>query len=153
MQKTIHFLIVALFILAAIGCNNSQNKQTSNQTDSTKTNANTSKAQIEVMYFHSTNRCATCNAVENNAKKLLDEKFKNELNNGTIKFSSFNIDEEANKKLAEKYLISFSTLLIINNKGKEEVKTDLTELAFLHAKNNPEKYAELLKAEIDKMIK
>ena len=141
----------ALSLIFAISCNNNSNKQSSdNKTDST--NVSTTNAKLEIIYFHSTNRCATCNAVENNAKSLLEEGFKTQLDNGDIIFKSLNIDESENNALSKKYLISYSTLLLINHQnGKEEV-TDFTETAFKYAKNEPDKYKELLKTEINKIL-
>jgi thiol-disulfide isomerase/thioredoxin len=109
----------------------------------------TSTGKLLVYYFHSTDRCVTCNAVENNARALLEESYKTKIDNGTIKFASYNIDEEENKALVEKYQVAFSTLLIIKADG---TKTDFTNTAFQYAKNNPKKYKELLNAEIKKQL-
>ena len=144
----INILLVVLF---AFSCGTKTTQTTENAADTSAVAA--SSAKLEVLYFHSTNRCVTCNAVENNAKKLLEEKYKTELDNGTIKFTSYNVDDEVNKPLAEKYQISFSTLLIVNKAGAEEVKTDFTDIAFQYARTDPEKYAELLTTEIDKNLK
>jgi hypothetical protein len=111
------------------------------------------KSKIEILYFHATNRCPTCLAVENNAKKTLEENFKTELSKGTIKFVSINIDDKANEALVKKYQVAFSTLLIIRKVGTAESKTDFTDIGFQYARNNPSKYAELLKAEILKNLK
>jgi len=115
-----------------------------------QTSKKPSGTKLEIYYFHSTNRCVTCNAVESNAKALLQESFKSQADKGNIKFASINIDDKANKALVEKYQISYSTLLIIKSNGK---KTDFTNTAFQYAKNNPTKYKELLKAEINKNLK
>jgi hypothetical protein len=112
----------------------------------------TPAAKIEILYFHATNRCPTCLAVENNAKKTIDENFKTEVTNGTIKFVSLNIDDKANKPLVDKYEVAFSTLLIIKKTGGKEIKTDFTDIGFQYARNNPSKYAELLKAELKKNL-
>ena len=109
-----------------------------------------SKKVVTVYYFHSTNRCATCNAVENVTKAFLNEQFKDQVSKGLIQFKSINIDEEVNEKLVKKYKIVFSTLLIINSNG---TTNDFTDTAFQYAKNNPEKYKELLKVEINKALK
>ena len=116
----------------------------------TKQNAGASKPKLEVLYFHATMRCATCNAIENNAVKLLLKDFKSQMENGQIKFSSFNVDESANKALVEKYQISFSTLLLIKSDG---TKIDFTRNGFLYALANPDKYESLLKTEIEKILK
>ena len=109
-----------------------------------------SKKGTTVYYFHSTNRCATCNAVENVTKALINEQYKDQVSKGLIQFKSINIDEEANEKLVKKYKIVFSTLLIINANG---TTNDFTDTAFQYAKNNPEKFKELLKVEINKALK
>ena len=109
-----------------------------------------SKTKLEVLYFHATMRCPTCNAVEDNARKLLERDYKTQLDNGTIKFNSYNVDESANKTLVDKYQITFSTLLLIKSDG---TKTDLTGTGFQYALANPVKYETLLKAEIEKNIK
>ncbi len=137
MQKVINFFLIVLFSTMFLSITQAQTKTTSNN-------------KLLVCYFHATNRCVTCNAVENNAKALLEKSYKTEVDNGTIKFVSFNIDEDVNKLVVEKYQVAFSTLLIIKADG---TKTDFTNTAFSYAKNNPSKYKELLKAEIDKNLK
>lgn len=153
MQK-ISLLLVILGLSLNFSCNNSSKNNDDKDKDSTTTEYNVSaeKSEIQVMYFHATNRCVTCNAAEDNTLALLFESFKNEMETGKISFESINIDEEKNNNLTEKYQVSFSTLLIINNKIAEPVVTDFTEPAFKYALNSPDKYAELLKQEISKQL-
>ena len=117
-----------------------------------KPKATVSPSKIEVIYFHATNRCPTCMAVESNARKAITDNFKNELTNGKIKFTSINIDDKINKALVEKYEIAFSSLLIIKKTGLKESKTDFTDIGFQYARTDPTKYADLLKAEIRKNL-
>lgn len=146
----IFFILISVIV---ISCNNSPNKQLlKNESDSLNSHKNMN-LKLEVVYFHSTNRCATCNAVENNAKKLLEESFKNQLNNGEVYFRSLNFDENENKSITEKYQVSFSMLLLIDHQNVKETVTDFTETAFKYAKNEPDKYKELLKDEIIKILK
>ena len=71
------------------------------------------KAKLEVFYFHPTMRCAACNAVENNTIKVLQESFHSQVENGTIRFVSYNMlltSNLLNSKLCGgvmKYLINF----------------------------------------------
>jgi len=140
MQKISSLLIVILFIPALLSCRQSQSNQS-------KTNSN---AKLEVLYFHVTERCPACLSIENNTKKVLDDNFKTQMDNGIIKFTSYNIEEKTNKSLVEKYQISYLTLLIIKSDG---TKTDFTNTAFQYADAKPAKFEELLKAEIDKNLK
>ena len=140
MQKIMISTVLILFSICVLSCKRSQTKQ----------NNISSKAKLEVMYFHGIIRCPACNAVEKNTKKLLDEIYKTQLDNGTIHFASYNFEEATNKALVEKYQISFSTLLIVNNDGNV---SDYTNTAFKYALVNPTKFSNLLKEEIDKNLK
>ncbi len=154
MKKTLLYSLAFLLLVLFSNCKNVDN-QNDNTNEKTESVSFISKdAKINVFYFHGTNRCVTCNAVESNALELLNQDFKDKLDDGTIYFNSFNIDEKENKAIAEKYLISYSTLLIItlDSEGKEVVN-DLTDMAFQYAKNQPDKYKELLKNEIDELLK
>lgn len=152
MKKLINVLF-ALSLIVTVSCNNSSNKQSSDsKIDSTNVSTH-SNAKLEIIYFHSTNRCVTCYAAEIVTKSLLDENFKTQLDNGDITFKSLNIDESENNALIEKYQVGFSTLLLINHQnGKDEV-TDFTVTAFKYARNEPDKYKELLKSEINKVLR
>jgi len=151
MQKLLNVFFV-LSLIFAISCNNNSNKQSANnKTENLNVDKN-SNAKLEIIYFHATNRCITCNAVENNAKSLLNESFKPQLEKGEVTFRSLNIDEAENNALTEKFQISFSSLLLIHHQnGKDEV-SDFTETAFKYAKNQADKYKDLLKTEINKIL-
>ena len=140
MRKILSLSVAILFITTLLSCRQSQTNQT-------KTNSN---AKLEVLYFHTTESYPACLAIENNTKKVLADNFKNKMDNGTIKFTSYDIDEKINKSLVEKYQISYLTLLIIKSDG---TKTDFTNTAFQYADAKPAKFEELLKAEIDKNLK
>ncbi len=140
MKKITNLIVIVLLSTLFVSCGESQNSQT--QKDS--------KAKLKVYYFHATSRCPSCLAAENVTKNVLDKYFKKELDNGTIEFASYNIDEDKNKPLVEKYEIMFSTLLLIKSDG---AKTDFTDKAFEYALNEPEKYTQLLIPEINNDLK
>lgn len=104
--------------------------------------------RIEVIDFHSTNRCMTCNAIESHTKNTLDNYFSNELKNNKITFKTVNIDKEENFQLAEKFQATGTSLflnVIVN--GKETI-VDLTDFAFMEA-NNESVFSDKLKAKIE----
>jgi hypothetical protein len=138
-MKKILFFIAVLYSIFFWSCRQSPAVQ--KQTNSV--------AKLEVLYFHTAMRCPACVAIENNTKKVLDENFKSQMERGTIQFISCNIDEKVNSSLVEKYQVSYLTLLIIKADG---TKTDFTNTAFQYADTKPEKFMELLKAEIDKNL-
>ena len=140
LQKIFRLTKVMLFCTLIFSCRQSQPGQA-------PINSN---AKLEVLYFHSATRCPACTAIENITKKVLDENYKTQTDNGIIHFTSLSFDESANKSLVEKYQVSYLTLLIIKPDG---TKTDLTSMAFQYAESKTDKFEELLKAEIDKSLK
>lgn len=140
--------LIAVFSLLVIFCLSSQAQCCSNASKAAccASKAATSKsienAGVEVIYFHATRRCATCQAVESVTTETLKKVY------GTkVPFQSINREEDSNNPLVGKYKISGQTLLII--KGDKVV--NLTNDAFLYARTNPEKFQEKLKSAIDTM--
>lgn len=92
--------------------------------------------KTEVYYFHNTRRCATCNAIETETKKVLQEKqYADAIENGELEFKEFNAEDSANKKLVKKMGITGSSLIIV----KGDKKIDLTSKGFMYALKQPEK--------------
>jgi len=172
------YLIIAISLLS---CGSSTIKQTKETTDSIikKTDSATSSAQaakndsisandasknlntestvvkpkVEVHYFHVTDRCASCIAIEDVTRKTLNTYYKNELSNGTIKFSVLNVDDDANKAISEKYQAFGSSLFITKIFNGKETTTDLTGDGFKYAKNKEEKFIDILKNTIANALK
>lgn len=110
--------------------------------------------QIEVIDFHSTHRCMTCNAIEANTKYTLDTYFSKELTAQKITFKTVNVDEEENVKIAEKFEATGTSLFLNVIVDGKETQIDLTEFAFMSGNNKKEFSAELkskLEAELAKI--
>ncbi len=105
--------------------------------------------KVEVYYFHNERRCATCEAVESETKKALEEYYSDKMKAGTITFLSVNIEEETNEALAEKLGVSGQTLLFISG----EQKVDLTNDAFMYARTKPEKLKKEIRKTVDEFLK
>jgi ABC-type glycerol-3-phosphate transport system substrate-binding protein len=108
--------------------------------------------RIEVLDFHSTHRCMTCNAIEENTKYTLETYFAKEMKDNRITFQTINVDDEENLAIAEKFQAS-GTALILNviNNGKE-TQLDLTDFAFMQG-NDKEVFSTELKAKIEHELK
>jgi len=144
MSKTIKFLSVLVISLVLTSCNN-QNKNKDKTLDETI-------SKIEVLDFHSTHRCMTCNAIEANTKYTLNTYFSKELKDNEVTFQVINVDEKENENLAEKFEASGTSLflnVIIKGKG---TKLDLTEFAFMNG-NDQDTFSKELKVKIDTELK
>ncbi len=134
-------LVVSLFLFSCTG--KAQNKTAANQQ---KQNS------IEVLDFHSTNRCMTCKAIEANTKYTLDTYFANELKTGKIIFKIINVDKKENEKVAEKFEASGTALFLnVINNGKEN-QIDLTNFAFMNG-NDQKAFSSALKQTIANQLK
>ncbi|WP_111706769.1 nitrophenyl compound nitroreductase subunit ArsF family protein [Lutibacter citreus] len=104
--------------------------------------------RIEVIDFHSTHRCMTCNAIESNTKSTLNHYFSNELKSDKITFQSVNVDEEENFQLAEKFQATGTSLFLnVIADGKETI-VDLTDFAFMEA-SDENVFSDKLKTKIE----
>jgi len=137
------FILFTVVAISILGCSQAQ---------TSKVNPGSDQVKVLVYYFHGTHRCPGCIGGENATVKALYELYKDKMDDGIIRFASVNIDEQQNKTLAEKYQISWSSLLIVKQfKGKEE-KVDLTEQSFAYGKSEPEKLKTIIQLTIDKML-
>lgn len=134
-------LTISLFLFSCTG--NSQNKTVLKQA---KGNS------IEVIDFHSTNRCMTCKAIEANTKYTLETYFANELKSGKIVFKIVNVDKKENEQFAEKFEATGTALFLNVIKNGKENHVDLTNLAFMKG-TDQKVFSDLLKEKIATQLK
>ena len=137
-------LIFVIAILVA-GCNSFSQQNNSNQSTS-------DKAKILVYFFHGTHRCQGCINAEKGTVDALNALYKPQLDNGTIKFESINVEESQNKALAEKYEAAWNKLLFVKNDNSNQM-VELTEQAFANGISNPDEMNKLVKATVDNLLK
>lgn len=139
-MKQIIFVLTALVLITvSISCNNQGTKKEIASVENT--------ANVNIYYFHFTNRCATCLAVEENARKAVEILFPNEVSSGKYSFTSMNLDDSGTKVIADKYGIGGQTLVIVNG----DKKIDITSAGFLNA-HNLEKMKAEIKSGVDKVL-
>lgn len=143
-MKTIKIFTVLIISITLSSCNN-QDKNKEQSLDQ-------SVSKIEVLDFHSTHRCMTCNAIEANTAYTLNTYFAKELNENKITFQVINVDETENEKISEKFEASGTALFLNVIKNGKEKKIDLTEFAFMEG-NDQEVFSKELKAKIDTELK
>ena len=143
-MKQLSILVTLLISLAVFSCKEKvQTEVTSNAITVNK---------VEVIDFHSTHRCMTCNAIEANTKYTLETYFAKELKDHKITFQVINVDEEENEKIAEKFEASGTSLFLNVIKNGKETQINLTDFAFMNG-NDQEAFSKELKTKIDKELK
>ena len=84
-MKTIKIVTVLIITLLLTGCN----EQTKNKNKDLDTNM----SKVEVLDFHSTHRCMTCNAIEANTKYTLDTYFSDEMKKLILETSASDVEK------------------------------------------------------------
>ena len=94
----------ACLLLFACGGRTAKNRETE-----TKLN---DKDRVEILYFHGKQRCATCMAIEKNARQTVETLFADEVEKGTVVFRSVDISAPENERLADDYEVAWSSLFV-----------------------------------------
>ena len=141
-MKTIS-LKLATVILAIIisSCQGNSKAETAGSKENTSKEI--AENQIQVIQFHSENRCMTCNKIE----ALTLETLKNY---PELQFKLINVDDAKNEKIAEQFEATGTALFLYNPTTQN--KLNLTEFAFMTA-GDEAKFSKELKIEIDKFVK
>jgi len=141
-------LFIAIFFLAS--CNT---KEPSKNTEVENNIAISSdKPVVLIYYFHLTNRCPSCIAIEKATLKTINTYFAEEQKQGRIRFQALNDDDTANNEITTKYQAAGSALFVTQLfKGKENT-SDLTGDGFKYARNKEDKFIEILKNQITKYL-
>jgi len=135
-MKATKILCLFLFVSAlSVSC--------SPQTNKPKEEVISQDGNVEVYYFHNTRRCATCQAVETESEKAV-----NELYGDKVSFQAYNLEDKTGEEKADELGVSGQTLLIV--KGDEKI--NITNEAFMHARKNPEKLKKIIQEKIDPLV-
>ena len=134
MKKVFVLLLVSLLVLA---CGEKVD------TAPTKGHAEQAKDYVEVIYFHSKQRCMTCRSIERNTNELLKANFARQMKAGKVVYRVIDISKRENARMAEK------SLFLVRHKDGKEKAENLTEYAFAHSRRQPE----VFKAGVTQKIK
>jgi hypothetical protein len=79
----------------------------------------TSRLKLVVYYFHATQRCATCMAIESYSKEVLDTRFGAQLTLGAIQWQVVDVEQPKNRHFIQEYrLVSPSVVVVMIENGK-----------------------------------
>jgi hypothetical protein len=130
---------VLLVFLSNLSCNGQANNQKVTQT--------VGSLKVNVYYFHFTRRCATCLAVEENARKAVEALYPNEIKSGDYSFTSLNLDEASAKEIANKLGVGGQTMMVVGGVKK----LDITSAVWMAA-HDLDKMKVEIKSGIDKVL-
>ena len=127
-------VILAILIIAGavIVYGLSQKGSVSNEVDSQfvavkgSVNVTAGSDKVELLYFHRTQRCVSCNNAEQYTRDTLNKYYPDELQSGRLSIQS--IDYQQDKAMAEKYNVKVQGLKIVTTRGGQVNVKDVPEI-------------------------
>jgi hypothetical protein len=149
-------VILAIFIIAGavIVYGLSQKGSVSNEVDSQfvavkgSVNVTAGPDKVELLYFHRTQRCVSCNNAEQYTRDTLNKYYPDELQSGRLSIQS--IDYQQDKAMAEKYNVKVQGLKIVTTKGGQVNVKDVPEI-WTYVKDR-DAFMNFLKSVLDKEL-
>lgn len=136
--------LALVFGMTACGNNTAKNSSGTEQ----QTAQSEKQDRVEVLYFHGKQRCATCMAIEKNAKEAVEAQLKN----GALVFKTIDISKEENEAIADKYEVTWSSLFLVRYQSGKESAEDLTKYAFANARTAPDTFKQGLTEKINGLL-
>ena len=150
MQRIFITLLAALCMACGQATDKSQAADTKAASQTASTPAAAQPDGVEVMSFHAKRRCATCVAIEKLTREVVAESFAQQVSDGKLRLRVIDITQD--EATAERYEVTWSSLLLCRRDGEREQVNDLTRFAFAKARTAPDEFKERLKNEIEKML-
>ena len=78
----------------------------------TAAQADVASQVVTVYYFHGTNRCRTCNRIEELARAAVQEKYSAQMSDGKLVFESVNLDEANHEHFVSDFQLTMRTVVV-----------------------------------------
>jgi len=89
-------------------------------------NVTTEPDKVELLYFHRTDRCVSCNNAEQYTRDTLDKYYAEEMRSGQVSLQS--IDYQTDRAMAEKHNVKVQGLKIVSTHGGQSNIKDIPEI-------------------------
>lgn len=144
-MRNITLLLLSFFMF--FSCNKNTNQEI--KPLESKIAIDSKNDRVDILYFFGKQRCISCNEIEGFTHELIKDSFANEIASGKLNLRIIDCNIKENQKIAEKYEIVGSGLVISKwEDGKEEIY-DMTAFSFNHLTTGEKEF----KTEISKKIK
>ncbi len=106
---------------------------------------------VVVFYFHRTERCPTCEAIESQSHEVVHNDFAAELDSGELAWQTINYEEPANAELTEKFEIAMPVVVVARIKDGEVEDWESLDRVWGLVGDEPE-FAEFVRGRIEEML-
>jgi hypothetical protein len=107
---------------------------------------------VQAYYLHATRRCATCMKLEQYSRGSIESNFKDQLQNGTLRFAEVNFDEPENRHFLQDFNLMYRALVLVRYKdGKQVTFKNLEKIWQLVGSEKD--FSAYVKTEVEAMLK
>lgn len=138
-MKKLALVSIAMVLLAACG-------------SSVKKSDYVQKDGVEILCFHTAQRCATCRAIEKGAQSVADQ-YANQIASGRLRLRTIDLTTDQGEELGDRYQVTSTSLLLTRWSDGKEIVENVTTFAFTTARSNPDTFCAGLKTKIDNLLK
>lgn len=152
MKKTLASITMMLTIAVMVIAQSSCSGKTLELQPTEETSCQQKTTEVEILYMHGKQRCATCMAIEKQTQEMMTAELAQLADEGKVSLRVVDMTTDEGKELARKYRVSWSSLFLIDHTGAEDRSQDLTDFAFANARNHPDAYREELAKRVRSII-
>ena len=152
MKKTLASITMMLTIAVMVIAQSSCSGKTLELQPTEETSCQQKTTEVEILYMHGKQRCATCMAIEKQTQEMMTAELAQLADEGKVSLRVVDMTTDEGKELARKYRVSWSSLFLIDHTGAEDRSLDLTDFAFSNARNHPEAYREEMARKVRSII-
>ena len=143
-------LVCYIFLLPACSSSNEANPSptiVNNGKTPTVQPASNEDGYVELVYFHRTRRCYSCQYAGDMTEHIVETYFNDELANGKLHFEMLDVQNSANAEMVNKYRTYGSSMYInVVTDGKDHIKA-ITNIWYQIG--NDDKFTDIVKTEIE----
>lgn len=152
MKKTLASITMMLTIAVMVVAQSSCSGKTPEPQPTEETSCQQKTTEVEILYMHGKQRCATCMAIEKQTQEMMTAELAQLADQGKVSLRVVDMTTDEGKELARKYRVSWSSLFLLDHTGTEDRGQNLTDFAFENALNHPDAYREELAKRVRSII-
>lgn len=152
MKKTLASITMMLTIAVMVVAQSSCSGKTQEPQPTEETSCQQKTTEVEILYMHGKQRCATCMAIEKQTQEMMTAELAQLADQGKVSLRVVDMTTDEGKELARKYRVSWSSLFLLDHTGAEDRGQNLTDFAFENALNHPDAYREELAKRVRSII-
>ena len=109
------------------------------------------KPRLVAYYFHATQRCVTCLQIEEYAKDVMQEYFRQELQDGRLEFRPIDVQKPENNHYIRDYQLRFQSLILAQYRGEQQIDWKNLVKVWEYVWDQ-DKFYSYVRAEVDAML-